>query len=60
MILIMAGCKIGDILITNYSSINTQNWLLFQLNLDMINAEGQGDTSSFVLNGEWHLIGNYR
>ena len=39
------------------NAINTKNWLPFQLNLDMINENGEGDTSSFVLNGEWHLLG---
>ena len=37
--------------------LTRKNWLPFQLNLDMINENGEGDTSSFVLNGEWHLLG---
>ena len=30
---------------------------LLQLDLAMNNDDGKGDTSTFVLNGEWHLIG---
>jgi nicotinic acetylcholine receptor len=29
----------------------------FKLDLNMNNEKGEGDTSTFVLNGEWHLIG---
>lgn len=31
---------------------------LLQLDLAMNNDDGKGDTSTFVLNGEWHLLGN--
>lgn len=31
---------------------------LLQLDLVMNNDLGEGDTSTFVLNGEWHLLGN--
>ena len=31
---------------------------LLQLDLKMNNDKGEGDTSTFVLNGEWHLLGN--
>ena len=30
--------------------------MALQLNLIM-NEKGEGDTSTFVLNGEWHLLG---
>jgi hypothetical protein len=32
--------------------------LPLQLNLIMNNDEGEGVTSTYVANGEWHLIGN--
>ena len=46
----MAGCK----------SKESQLILIgqLQLNLDLNNEKGEGDTSTFVLNGEWHLLGN--
>lgn len=34
------------------------SFLPLQLKLNMNNNEGEGDTSTFVLNGEWHLLGN--
>jgi len=49
----MAGCKsfANDRLNTK----NHEMLALLQLDLNM-NSE-QGDTSTFVLNGEWHLLG---
>ena len=52
----MAGCKsfANDRLNTK----NHEMLALLQLDLNM-NSE-QGDTSTFVLNGEWHLLGNQK
>ena len=32
----------------------------FQINLDLNNDKGEGDTSTYIENGEWHLLGNFR
>ena len=46
----MAGCK----LLAAVPQLIIMN-LEFQLDLVL---KGEGDTSTFVLNGEWHLLGN--
>lgn len=46
----MAGCK----LLAEVPQLIIMN-LEFQLDLVL---KGEGDTSTFVLNGEWHLLGN--
>ena len=33
------------------------NWIL-QINLKLNNPAGEGDTSTYVQNGEWSLLGN--
>ena len=32
----------------------------FQLNLDLNNDKGEGDTSTYIENGEWHLLGKIK
>jgi hypothetical protein len=45
----MAGCKFEP------NTLQLIINLAFQLDLVL---KGEGDTSTFVLNGEWHLLGN--